>query len=38
MDKLDVDKSKALTNVLAAIGEAGVGIEKIKASADRSTL
>jgi len=34
MENLDVDKSKALTNVLAAIGEAGVGIEKIKASAD----
>ncbi len=34
MDKMDVDKSKALTNVLAAIGEAGVGIEKIKASAE----
>tara|TARA_Y100000592_G_C5472859_1_gene320541 strand:+ start:378 stop:2864 length:2487 start_codon:yes stop_codon:yes gene_type:complete len=34
MENIDVDKSKALTNVLAAIGEAGVGIEKIKASAE----
>jgi len=34
MESVDVDKSKALSNLMAAIGEAGIGIEKIKASAD----
>jgi|TARA_R110000824_G_scaffold139990_2_gene305486 hypothetical protein len=34
MEDLDVNKTRSLTNLLEAIGEAGVGIEKIRASAD----